>query len=168
MPDGAEAPTVIAIMNETFSDLSRYPGLAGTDRVPPTYYDIAAERSEAGDAYASALGGARATASSVPHRDRAWGTSAAACAPYVLYDLDGTESLVSYFSSLGYATHAVHPPEHELASRPRVRAAGLRRVRRPAGVRERRHAAQAHHRRATYDYVLDLLETDEARSSCST
>ena len=26
MPDGAEAPTVIAIMNETFSDLSRYPG----------------------------------------------------------------------------------------------------------------------------------------------
>ncbi|MEE0705230.1 MAG: LTA synthase family protein, partial [Adlercreutzia sp.] len=39
---------------------------------------------------------------------------------YVLYDLDGTESLVSYFSSLGYATHAVHPAESTNWRRDRV------------------------------------------------
>ncbi len=40
--------------------------------------------------------------------------------PYVLYDLDGTESLVSYFDALGYATHAIHPAESTNWRRDRV------------------------------------------------
>ena len=120
MPDGAEAPTVIAIMNETFSDLSRYPGLAGTDARPAHYYDIAAEALEAGDAYASALGGGTCNSEFEFLTGSSMGHLGGGVYPYVLYDLDGTESLVSYFSSLGYATHAVHPAESTNWRRDRV------------------------------------------------
>ena len=51
--------------------------------------------------------------------------------------------------------------EHELASRPRVRAAGLRRVRRPAAFADADTLRGLTTDRATYDYVLDLLEADE-------
>ena len=120
MPDGAEAPTVIAIMNETFSDLSRYPGLAGTDARPAHYYDIAAEALEAATHTRRRSAGARATAEFEFLTGSSMGHLGGGVYPYVLYDLDGTESLVSYFSSLGYATHAVHPAESTNWRRDRV------------------------------------------------
>ncbi|MFR3092396.1 MAG: hypothetical protein ACLTMP_12320 [Eggerthella lenta] len=104
MPDGAEAPTVIAIMNETFSDLTRYPGLAGTD-ASAHYYDIAARRSKRATHTRRRWRGTCNSEFEFP-TDRAWGTSAAACT-YVLYDRRNgascrTSSLIRH--------HAVHPP----------------------------------------------------------
>ena len=107
-----EAPTVIAVMNETFADLSRYPGLAGTDARPAHYYEIAAEALEAGDAYVSALGGGTCNSEFEFLTGSTMGHLGGGVYPYVLYDLDGAESLVSYFDALGYATHAVHPAEN--------------------------------------------------------
>ena len=162
MPDGAEAPTVIAIMNETFSDLSRYPGLAGTDARPAHYYDIAAEALEAGDAYASALGGGTCNSEFEFLTGSSMGHLGGGVYPYVLYDLDGTESLVSYFSSLGYATHAVHPAESTNWRRDRVyEQLGFDEFADQRAFANADTLRGLTTDRATYDYVLDLLEADE-------
>ena len=162
MPDGAEAPTVIAIMNETFSDLSRYPGLAGTDARPAHYYDIAAEALEAGDAYASALGGGTCNSEFEFLTGSSMGHLGGGVYPYVLYDLDGTESLVSYFSSLGYATHAVHPAESTNWRRDRVyEQLGFDEFADQRAFADADTLRGLTTDRATYDYVLDLLEADE-------
>ncbi len=107
----APQPAVIAVMNETFSDLSRYPGMEDSNARPDGFYQVADEAIEAGTALASAMGGGTCnsefeflTGSSMAHM----GTGVY---PYVLYDLEGADSLASYFKGLGYGTCAIHPNE---------------------------------------------------------
>ncbi len=160
--DGAEAPTVIAIMNETFSDLSRYPGLAGTDARPAHYYEIAKEALEAGDAYVSALGGGTCNSEFEFLTGSSMGHLGGGVYPYVLYDLDGAESLVSYFAGLGYATHAVHPAESTNWRRDRVYdQLGFDEFADQSAFEGADMLRGLTTDRATYDYVLDLLEADE-------
>lgn len=155
-------PAIVVIMNETFSDLSRYPGLAGTDARPAHYYDIAAEALEAGDAYASALGGGTCNSEFEFLTGSSMGHLGGGVYPYVLYDLDGTESLVSYFSSLGYATHAVHPAESTNWRRDRVyEQLGFDEFADQRAFANADTLRGLTTDRATYDYVLDLLEADE-------
>ena len=52
-----DGPNVIAIMNETFSDLSSYPGLEGTNAAPTFFHEVADDSLAAGDVYVSAMGG---------------------------------------------------------------------------------------------------------------
>lgn len=160
--DGAEAPTVIAVMNETFADLSRYPGLAGTDARPAHYYEIAEEALEAGDAYVSALGGGTCNSEFEFLTGSTMGHLGGGVYPYVLYDLDGAESLVSYFDALGYATHAVHPAENTNWRRDRVYdQLGFEEFADEAAFEDADTLRGLTTDRATYDYVLDLLEADE-------
>lgn len=160
--EGAEAPTVIAIMNETFSDLSRYPGLADTDARPAHYYEIAAEALEAGDAYVSALGGGTCNSEFEFLTGSSMGHLGGGVYPYVLYDLDGTESLVSYFDSLGYSTRAIHPAESTNWRRDRVYdQLGFDEFADQDAFADADTLRGLTTDRATYDYVLDLLEADE-------
>lgn len=76
-----DGPNVIAIMNETFSDLSSYPGLEGTNAAPTFFHEVADDSLAAGDVYVSAMGGAPATASSSSSRAPPRATWAAACTP---------------------------------------------------------------------------------------
>lgn len=153
-----EPPSVIAIMNETFADLSRYPGLAGTEARPAAYYDIAASALDAGEAYVSALGGGTCNSEFEFLTGSSMGHLGGGVYPYVLYDLDGTESLVSYLSALGYGTHAVHPAEAENWRRDRVYAQlgfdEFSDISVFGGADTLRGLTTD---RATYDYVLDLL-----------
>lgn len=161
--DAAEAPTVVAIMNETFSDLSRYPGLAGTDARPAHYYEIAAEALEAGDAYASALGGGTCNSEFEFLTGSSMGHLGGGVYPYVLYDLDGAESLVSYFDALGYGTHAIHPAESTNWRRDRVyEQLGFDEFSDEGAFADAETLRGLTTDRATYDYVLDLLEADES------
>ena len=161
--DAAEAPTVVAIMNETFSDLSRYPGLAGTDARPAHYYEIAAEALEAGDAYASALGGGTCNSEFEFLTGSSMGHLGGGVYPYVLYDLDGAESLVSYFDALGYGTHAIHPAESTNWRRDRVYdQLGFDEFSDEGAFADAETLRGLTTDRATYDYVLDLLEADES------
>lgn len=157
-----EAPTVIAIMNETFSDLSRYPGLADTDARPAYYYDIAASALESGDAYVSALGGGTCNSEFEFLTGSSMGHLGGGVYPYVLYDLDGTESLVSYFDALGYATHAIHPAESTNWRRDRVYdQLGFDAFTDQSAFADADTLRGLTTDRATYDYVLDLLAADE-------
>ena len=156
-----ERPAVVAIMNETFSDLSRYPGLADTEARPAQYYDIAASALDTGEAYVSALGGGTCNSEFEFLTGSSMGHLGGGVYPYVLYDLDGTESLVSYFASQGYETHAIHPAENTNWRRDRVYAQlGFDEFTDISAFEGADTLRDLTTDRATYDYVLDLLEED--------
>ncbi|WP_165249154.1 LTA synthase family protein [Adlercreutzia sp. ZJ141] len=108
---GEGAPTVIAIMNESFSDLSSFPTLEASEAKPELYYQLAQGAIESGYTYVSAKGGGTCNSEFEFLTCSTNGFLGAGAYPYVQYNLEGTESLVSYFSNLGYATHAIHPNE---------------------------------------------------------
>lgn len=158
----AQQPTVIAIMNETFSDLSHYPGLAETDARPAAYYDIAASALESGEAYVSALGGGTCNSEFEFLTGSSMGYLGGGVYPYVLYDLEGTESLVSYFSSQGYATHALHPAESTNWRRNVVyEQLGFDEFSDQSAFEGADTLRGLTADRATYDHVLNLLARDE-------
>lgn len=113
-------PNVIAIMNETFSDLSSYPGLAGTVAEPSFFREVAADALAAGDVYVSAMGGGTCNSEFEFLTGASMGNMGGGVYPYVLYDLEGTDNLASYFRALGYGTHAIHPAEASNWRRDRI------------------------------------------------
>lgn len=158
-----EAPHVVVIMNETFSDLSRYPGLANSEARPASYYEVAATAVESGEAYVSALGGGTCNSEFEFLTGSSMGHLGGGVYPYVLYDLDGTESLVSYFASLGYGTHAVHPAEGTNWRRDRVyEQLGFDDFADVASFEGADTLRDLVTDRATYDQVLDLLQNADA------
>ena len=106
-----DGPNVIAIMNETFSDLSEYPGLEGTNAAPTFFHEVANDSLAAGDVYVSAMGGGTCNSEFEFLTGASMGNMGGGVYPYVLYDLEGVDNLASYFRSLGYGTHAIHPAE---------------------------------------------------------
>lgn len=106
-----DEPNVIAIMNETFSDLSEYPGLEGTSAAPTFFHEVADDSLAAGDVYVSAMGGGTCNSEFEFLTGASMGNMGGGVYPYVLYDLEGVDNLASYFRGLGYGTHAIHPAE---------------------------------------------------------
>lgn len=106
-----DGPNVIAIMNETFSDLSEYPGLEGTNAAPTFFHEVADDSLAAGDVYVSAMGGGTCNSEFEFLTGASMGNMGGGVYPYVLYDLEGVDNLASYFRGLGYGTHAIHPAE---------------------------------------------------------
>ena len=115
-----DGPNVIAIMNETFSDLSSYPGLEGSNAQPAFFKEVQADSLAAGDLFVSAMGGGTCNSEFEFLTGSSTGLMGGGVYPYVLYDLDGTENLPSYFDGLGYGTHAIHPAEASNWRRDRV------------------------------------------------
>ncbi|MCI9261826.1 LTA synthase family protein [uncultured Adlercreutzia sp.] len=118
--DTAKLPNVIAIMNETFSDLSSYPGLEGSNAQPAYFKEVQADSLVAGDLYVSAMGGGTCNSEFEFLTGSSMGNMGGGVYPYVLYDLDGTENLAAYFDRLGYDTHAIHPAEASNWRRDRI------------------------------------------------
>lgn len=120
--DGApyDGPNVIAIMNETFSDLSLYPGMDDAARVTSFFREMAADSLAAGDVYVSAMGGGTCNSEFEFLTGASMGSMGGGVYPYVLYDLEGVDSLASYFRDLGYDTHAIHPAEASNWRRDRI------------------------------------------------
>ncbi len=106
-----DGPNVIAIMNETFSDLSEYPGLENSNAAPTFFHEVAADALASGDVYVSAMGGGTCNSEFEFLTGASMGNMGGGVYPYVLYDLEGVDNLASYFRNLGYGTHAIHPAE---------------------------------------------------------
>ncbi|MFR5090630.1 MAG: LTA synthase family protein [Adlercreutzia equolifaciens] len=98
-------------MNETFSDLSEYPGLEGTNAAPTFFHEVANDSRPRATCTSRPWAGAPATAKSEFLTGASMGNMGGGVYPYVLYDLEGVDNLASYFRSLGYGTHAIHPAE---------------------------------------------------------
>ena len=104
-------PSVVCIMNETFSDLSIYDGL-GVGYAGPTFYRSWASDPRtvgSGSLAVSVLGGGTCNTefellTGVPLAYVGNGKY-----PFMLYDLEQSPSLPAQLSELGYTTTAIHP-----------------------------------------------------------
>ena len=104
----SEKPTVIAIMNETFSDLSIYQNLhSGYEG--PTYFKSLSDCLKRGKLYVSAYGGGTANTEFEFLTGNSMSNLGSGVYPYTTYDLTSTENLASQFKKLGYDTTAMHP-----------------------------------------------------------
>lgn len=107
----SERPSVVVVMNETFSDLSLYESLASEiGYAGPTYFRQGLTDALAkGELTVSVVGGGTCntefeflTATSLAYvGDGKY--------PYSIYDLSGAPSIVHQFKELGYRTTAIHP-----------------------------------------------------------
>lgn len=102
-------PTVIAVMNETFSDLSIYDGVREAGYEGPQAYKSLTGALQRGTLMVSVVGGGTANT----EFEFLTGNSSAFIGtgkyPYQLYNLSEADSLVKQFNELGYTTTAMHP-----------------------------------------------------------
>ena len=103
-----EKPTVIAVMNETFSDLSIYQNMHA-DYQGPTYFKSIDDCLSRGRLYVSAYGGGTANTEFELLTGNSMAYLGSGVYPYTTYDLTDTENLAAQFKSLGYYTTAMHP-----------------------------------------------------------
>lgn len=103
-----EKPTVIAVMNETFSDLSIYQNMHA-DYQGPTYFKSIDDCLSRGRLYVSAYGGGTANTEFEFLTGNSMAYLGSGVYPYTTYDLTDTENLAAQFKSLGYHTTAMHP-----------------------------------------------------------
>ena len=104
----ADKPTVIAIMNETFSDLSIYQNMrAGYEG--PQYFKSLQDCLSRGKLYVSAYGGGTANTEFEFLTGNSMANLGSGVYPYTIYNLENTENLAAQFKKLGYDTTAMHP-----------------------------------------------------------
>ncbi len=115
-----DGPNVIAIMNETFSDLSSYPGLEDAAPVTEFFHEVADDSLASGNVFVSAMGGGTCNSEFEFLTGASMGNMGGGVYPYVLYDLEGVDNLAAYFRDLGYGTHAIHPAEASNWRRDRI------------------------------------------------
>lgn len=154
-------PTVICVMDETFSDLSRIANL-GCGYEGPTYFRSVDDALFRGDLDVSVRGGGTCNT----EFEFLTGTSMAYVGPskypYTLYNLEGTATLASQLRDLGYSTTAIHPNLASNWDRDEVYAQfGFDRF---LDINDFQGAEELHTGvtdAATYDKVLDLLREDD-------
>lgn len=103
-----EKPTVIAIMNETFADLSIYQNMhAGYDG--PQFFKSLSDTLARGTLYVSAYGGGTCNTEFEFLTGNSMSYLGSGVYPYTIYDLAETKNLAEQFKQLGYTTTAMHP-----------------------------------------------------------
>ena len=103
-----EKPTVIAVMNETFSDLSIYQQMHA-DYTGPKFFKSLRNCLSRGKLYVSAYGGGTANTEFEFLTGNSMANLGSGVYPYTIYDLMETENLAQQFKDLGYDTTAMHP-----------------------------------------------------------
>lgn len=105
----SEKPTVIAIMNESFSDLSIYDNIKSSGYEGPQFIKNGlTDALQKGALYVSVQGGGTCNSEFEFLTGYSLGLVGSTC-PYVVYRLDNVGGLVKQFKSLGYSTTAIHP-----------------------------------------------------------
>lgn len=102
-------PTVIAIMNESFSDLSIYDNIKASGYDGPQFIKNGlTDALQKGALDVSVQGGGTCNSEFEFLTGYSLGL-VGSTAPYVVYRLDNVGGLIKQFKSLGYATTAIHP-----------------------------------------------------------
>ena len=155
-----EKPTVIAIMNETFSDLSIYQNLHA-DYQGPQFFKSLSDTLARGTFYVSAYGGGTANTEFEFLTGNSMAYLGPGVYPYTIYDLTETDNLAAQFKQLGYATTAMHPNHATNWNRENVyQDLGFDQflsIKDFDGADTMRGMVTD---RATYDKILDLLNAD--------
>lgn len=103
-----EKPTVIAIMNETFADLSIYQNMHANYQ-GPEFFKSLGDTLQRGRLFVSAYGGGTANSEFEFLTGNSMSNLGSGVYPYTIYDLSKAENLAAQFKSLGYDTTAMHP-----------------------------------------------------------
>ena len=101
-------PTVITIMNETFSDLSIYQNMHA-DYEGPQFFKSLDDALFRGDLYVSAYGGGTCNTEWEYLTGSSMSFLGSGLYPYMVYNQNPVPSLAEQFGELGYTTTAMHP-----------------------------------------------------------
>lgn len=155
-----EKPTVIAVMNETFSDLSIYQNMHA-DYQGPTYFKSIDDCLSRGRLYVSAYGGGTANTEFEFLTGNSMAYLGSSVYPYTTYDLTDTENLAAQFKSLGYYTTAMHPNHGTNWNRENVyKDFGFDQFLTINDFQNAETLRGMVTDRATYDKILELLDTN--------
>lgn len=102
-------PSVVFVMNETFSDLSSIYGDLGVGYEGPTYFKSIDDALVRGNLAVSAYGGGTCNSEFETLTGSSLAYIGMGLYPYTLYDLAEPANLARQFSEQGYATTAIHP-----------------------------------------------------------
>lgn len=156
-------PTVIAVMNETFSDLSIYEAIREAGYEGPRFYNSLEGTLQRGPLMVSVLGGGTANSEFEFLTGNAAAFIGTGKYPYQLYDLNGSDSLVKQLEQLGYGSVAMHP---QSATNWKRSSAYIQLGFDEFLSIEDFQGAPVYHSgatdAATYDKILELLEKDSA------
>lgn len=101
-------PSIVCVMNESFSDMSLYDGL-GVGYEGPAYFNSIDDALVRGLLAVSTYAGGTCNTEFEFLTGNTLGYLGKGAYPYTLYDLSMTDNLASQLSSLGYDTCAIHP-----------------------------------------------------------
>ena len=102
-------PTVITIMNETFSDLSFFDALRDAGYAGPQYFNSIPDALIRGSLMTSITGGGTANTEFEYLTNNSLGFIGSGKYPYSLYSLKHVDSLAKQLGGAGYHTLAMHP-----------------------------------------------------------
>lgn len=157
-----EKPTVIAIMNETFSDLSIYQNMhAGYNG--PQFFKNLSDTLSRGTLYVSAYGGGTCNTEFEFLTGNSMSYLGSGVYPYTIYDLLDTKNLAEQFKDLGYTTTAMHPNHGTNWNRENVYSGfGFDRFMTINDFQDAEKLRGMVSDAATYDKILEMLESDSA------
>lgn len=157
-----EKPAVVAIMNETFSDLSVYQNMhAGYNG--PQFFKSLPDALSRGKLYVSAYGGGTCNTEFEFLTGNSMSYLGSGVYPYTIYDLADTGNLAEQFKKLGYTTTAMHPNHGTNWNRENVYANfGFDEFLTIEDFQTADKLRGMVTDEATYDAIIDMLKTDEA------
>ncbi len=101
-------PSIVCVMNETFSDMSLYDGL-GVGYEGPEFFNSIDDALVRGELAVSAYAGGTCNSEFEFLTGNTLGYLGAGAYPYTLYDLSGCNNLAAQLAEQGYETSAIHP-----------------------------------------------------------
>lgn len=158
-----EQPCVVAIMNETFSDLSVFEGLRAGYEGPEFFSGEVDGTVTRGDVWVSVNGGGTCNSEFEFLTGNTMAFFGAGMYPYSTYKFDECQCLAQQFDDLGYATTAIHPNYATNWKRDIIyEKMGFQTF---LSIEDFSDADKVHNEvsdAATYDKVLELLEADDS------
>lgn len=156
-------PTIVAVMNESFSDLSCFEQLRAAGYTGPAFYNSLPDTLVRGTMLASVAGGGTANSEFEFLTGATTAFVGLGKIPYQLYQMNGVNSLAKDLKELGYTATAMHPQNPVNYHRDKIyQQLGFGDFLSIADFEGAPyyHAGVCDY--ATYDKILDLLRTDEA------
>lgn len=156
-----EKPAVIAIMNETFSDLSIYQNMhAGYEG--PQFFKSLPDALARGTLYVSAYGGGTCNTEFEFLTGNSMSYLGSGVYPYTIYDLAESNNLAEQFKDLGYTTIAMHPNHGTNWNRENVYAGfGFDQFLTINDFQSADKLRGMVTDEATYDRIIEMLETND-------
>ncbi|MFQ7392591.1 MAG: sulfatase-like hydrolase/transferase [Collinsella aerofaciens] len=156
-------PTIVAVMNESFSDLSCFEQLQAAGYTGPAFYNSLPDTLVRGTMLASVTGGGTANSEFEFLTGATTAFVGLGKIPYQLYQMNGVNSLAKDLKELGYTATAMHPQNPVNYHRDKIyQQLGFGDFLSIGDF----EGAPCYHAGvcdyATYDKILDLLRTDEA------